>query len=129
MPKRILLADDEADIVTIVSMRLKANGYEVISANDGETALKLAKQESPDLLILDLMMPKLDGFKVCRLLKFDRRYKAIPIMMLTARAQPEDLKLATECGADAYMTKPLDAQGFLKKIAELLAAQEKPAGS
>lgn len=124
MARRILLADDEGDIVSLVSARLKANGYEVISANDGETALKLVKQEPPpDLIILDVMMPKLDGYKVCRLLKFDSRYKGIPVMMLTARTQPEDVKLATDCGADAYMTKPLDSQEFLKKIAQLLEAR------
>ena len=121
MPKKILLADDEPDMVALVSVRLKAAGYEVISASDGATALELAKQEQPDLLILDVMMPKLDGFKVCRLLKFDSRYKAIPIMMLTARAQPEDMKLATECGADAYVTKPLDSREFLEKVARLTA--------
>ena len=123
MPKKILLADDEADIVTLVSARLKAGGYEVISATDGEAALKLAKEQDPDLVILDVMMPKLDGYKVCRLLKFDSRYKGIPVMMLTARTQPEDIQLATECGADAYMTKPLDSKAFLAKIAELTQAK------
>ena len=124
MPKRILLADDELDIITLIAARLKANGYEVIPASDGETALKLAKQEQPDLLILDVMMPKLDGYKVCRLLKFDSRYNAIPVMMLTARTQPQDVKLAGECGADAYVTKPVDVKEFLKKIALLMAPKE-----
>ena len=123
MPKKILLADDEADIVNLVSARLKASGYEVVPAGDGETALKLAKEGQPDLVILDVMMPKLDGYKVCRLLKFDSRYKGIPVIMLTARTQPEDIQLATECGADAYLTKPLNSQEFLAKIAELLAAK------
>ena len=123
MPKKILLADDEADIVNLVSARLKANGYEVLSASDGETALKLAKEGQPDVVILDVMMPKLDGYKVCRLLKFDSRYKGIPVIMLTARTQPEDIQLAAECGADAYMTKPLNSQEFLAKIAELLSAK------
>ena len=123
MPKKILLADDEADIVNLVSARLKASGYEVVPAGDGETALKLAKERQPDLVILDVMMPKLDGYKVCRLLKFDSRYKGIPVIMLTARTQPEDIQLATECGADAYLTKPLNSQEFLAKIAELLAAK------
>ena len=123
MPKKILLADDEADIVALVSARLKAGGYEVIPATDGETALKLAKEQGPDMVILDVMMPKLDGYKVCRLLKFDSRYKGIPVMMLTARTQPEDIQLATECGADAYMTKPIDSKEFLAKIAQLLQAK------
>ncbi len=123
MAKKILLADDEADIVALVSARLKASGYEVIPATDGETALKLAKEQGPDMVILDVMMPKLDGYKVCRLLKFDSRYKGIPVMMLTARTQPEDIQLATECGADAYMTKPLDSKEFIAKIAQLLQSK------
>ena len=128
-PKKVLLADDEMDVIRVVSARLKDGGYQVISAGDGEEALRLAKEERPDIVILDIMMPKLDGYKVCRLLKFDHQYKTIVVMMLTARAQPEDMKLAAECGADAYMTKPVDFQEFLTKIAQLLAAKEKPAGS
>lgn len=127
MPKKILLADDEADIVSLVSARLKANGYEVLPAHDGETAFRLAKEGRPDLVILDVMMPKLDGYKVCRLLKFDTRCKGIPVIMLTARTQPEDLKLAAECGADVYLTKPLNFQEFLAKIAEILGVKGVPA--
>ncbi len=122
---RLLLVDDEPDLVQMVSVRLKAAGYEVSTAYDGQEALDKVKQARPDLMILDLMLPKLDGYKVCRLLKFDERTKSIPILIFTARAQVEDVTLATECGADAYLTKPFEAKALLGKIQELLLAAGK----
>ena len=122
---RLLLVDDEPDLVQMVSVRLKAAGYEVSTAYDGQEALDKVKQAWPDLMILDLMLPKLDGYKVCRLLKFDERTKSIPILIFTARAQVEDVTLATECGADAYLTKPFEAKALLGKIQELLLAAGK----
>ena len=119
---RVLLVDDEPDLVQMVSVRLTAAGYEVAKAYDGQEALQKVKETHPDLIILDLMLPKLDGYKVCRLLKFDDRTRAIPIMIFTARAQVEDVTLATECGADAYLTKPFEAKMLLGKMQELLAA-------
>ncbi len=120
MPKKILVVDDEAQLVEMIKMRLEANGYEVISAYDGQEALEKAKKEGPDLIILDLMLPKLDGYKVCALLKKDARYAKIPIIIFTARAQEEDRKLEEEIGADAYITKPFEPQALLAKIQELL---------
>ena len=79
----------------------------------------------PDLVILDLMLPKIDGYKVCRLLKFDERTRQIPVLIFTARAQVEDVMLATECGADSYLTKPFDAQVLLSRLQELLSAGRK----
>jgi DNA-binding response OmpR family regulator len=122
MAKRILLVDDEEDISYSVSRRLKKEGYEVLCAEDGAEGLRLAQTESPDLILLDLMLPKMDGFKVCRLLKFDERYKRIPILMLSARSQQEDISLGRETGADAYLTKPCDPAELLGKIQELLGA-------
>ena len=119
MGKKILLVDDEAALVEMMKMRLEANGYEVISAYDGEEALEKAKKEGPDIIILDLMLPKLDGYKVCRLLKFDEKYKSIPIIMLTARAQKSDVEMGSKVGADAYITKPFEASILLGKIKEL----------
>ena len=116
---RILLVDDEPDLVQLVSVRLKNAGYEVTVAYDGHQALDQAKLSKPDLIILDLMLPKLDGYKVCRSLKLDEKTKGIPILIFTARAQAEDIKLATECGADAYLTKPFEAQILLDKLKEL----------
>lgn len=120
MAKRILLVDDEPNIVLLLETRLKANGYEVLTAMDGVTALETAKKEKPDLIILDLMLPKMDGYKVCALLKKDARYTKIPVLMFTARAQEEDVKLGEEAGADAYLTKPFEPQVLLSKIGELL---------
>ncbi len=118
--KRILLVDDEESLVDMVKMRLEASGYEVIPAYDGPEGLELARKERPDLIILDLMLPKMDGYKVCGLLKKDSRYVDIPVIMLTARAQEEDLKLGQELGAEVYITKPFDPQALLSKIQELL---------
>jgi len=118
---KILLVDDEPDLVQMIKLRLKAAGYEVATAGDGQQALEAVKTEKPDLMILDLMLPKLDGYKVCRFLKFDERTKDIPILIFTARAQEQDIKLATECGADGYLTKPFEAQTLLAKLQELAA--------
>ncbi len=122
MPKRILIVDDEPAIVLLLESRLKANGYQVSSAADGMTALEKAKKEKPDLLVLDLMLPKMDGYKVCAILKKDVRYAQIPIVMFTARAQEEDRLMGEEVGANAYITKPFDPQVLLGKIKELLGA-------
>lgn len=119
--KRILIVDDEEDIVNVLRLRLEANNYEVLSASDGQEGLNKARSMKPDLIILDLMLPKLDGYRVCRMLKFDEVYKSIPIVMFTARAQKEDEKLGGEMGADAYVTKPFEPQILLDKIKELLA--------
>lgn len=120
MAKKILLVDDEKDLVETLTLRLKASGYEVIPAYDGQEALDKAKSEKPDLIILDLMLPKMDGYKVCGLLKADARYKKIPIVMFTARAQESDRDIGMEVGADGYITKPFEAKALLGKIEELL---------
>jgi DNA-binding response OmpR family regulator len=117
---RILLVDDEPDLVQLIAFRLQAAGYSVQTAYDGQQALEEVKKLPPDLVILDLMLPKVDGYKVCRLLKFDERTRHIPILIFTARARPEDMTLATECGADAYLTKPFEAGALLSKLEELL---------
>ena len=118
--KRILLIEDEVDMVYAVTLQLEAINYEVLSATDGQTGLDMARKEKPDLIILDLMLPKMDGYKVCRMLKFDERYKKIPIIMFTARVQDQDKKLGQEVGADAYITKPFDSKTLLDKISALL---------
>lgn len=118
--KRILLVDDEIVLVKMVKMRLEANNYEIITGYDGQEALEKAREEKPDLIILDLMLPKMDGFKVCMMLKRDQRYMKIPIIMFTARAGESDNKLGFECGADAYITKPFEPSILLSKIKELL---------
>ena len=123
MAKKILLVDDEPHIIMMLENRMKHAGYEVITACDGQEALTKAKKEKPDLIILDLMLPKLDGYKVCRMLKFDEKYKHIPIIMLSARAQEADKKMGETVGADGYVTKPFEPQVLLGKVKELLSVK------
>ena len=118
--KKILLVDDEPQLVEMVKMRLEANNYEVILASNGEQALEKARGEKPDLIILDIMLPKLDGYKVCRTLKFDDKYSNIPVIMFTARSQESEKSMGEEVGADAYIIKPFEPQMLLDKIKELL---------
>jgi DNA-binding response OmpR family regulator len=115
-PPRILIIDDEADLVSVLRFGLEVEGFEVISAGDGEEGLRLAQTQQPTLMLLDLMLPKLDGYKVCRTLKFDERYRAIPIFILSARSGEADRKLALEMGADAFITKPYDMKELVAKI-------------
>ena len=114
--KRILIVDDEVDLVETVRFPLEMEGYQVLVSYNGEDALHQARKEKPDLIILDLMLPKLDGYKVCRLLKFDERYKHIPILMLTAKTQEKDRLLGRETGADEYITKPFDIDTLMEKV-------------
>jgi DNA-binding response OmpR family regulator len=118
--KKILIVDDEQDILDVLKYRLEANDYEVLVASDGQDGLNKARSEKPDLIVLDLMLPKLDGYKVCRMLKFDENYKAIPIIIFTARAQKDDEDLGMEMGADAYVAKPFEPEVLLEKIKGLL---------
>lgn len=114
--KKILIVDDEPDIVETLKFLMESEGFESIIAMDGEDALKKAKEENPDIIILDVMLPKINGYKVCRLLKFDSKYKHIPILMVTARSQEEDKVIGEETGADEYITKPFDINEVIQKI-------------
>ncbi|MGB9628569.1 MAG: response regulator transcription factor [Thermodesulfobacteriota bacterium] len=118
--KKILMVDDEVDLVETVRFPLEMEGYQVLVSYNGEDALNQARKEEPDLIILDIMLPKLDGYKVCRLLKFDERYKHIPILMLTAKTQEKDKLLGKETGADEYITKPFEINELLEKIKNYL---------
>jgi two-component system, OmpR family, alkaline phosphatase synthesis response regulator PhoP len=115
-PKKILVVDDEVDLVETVRFPLEMEGFDVLVSYNGEDALSQARKEKPDLIILDLMLPKLDGYKVCRLLKFDERYKHIPILMLTAKTQEKDKILGKETGADEYITKPFEMDYLMEKV-------------
>lgn len=119
--KRILVVDDEVDLVETVRFSLELEGFEILVAYNGEEALNQARKEHPDLILLDLMLPKLDGYKVCRLLKFDERYKHIPILMLTAKTQDKDKAIGLETGANEYITKPFDMDDLMKKVKEYLS--------
>ena len=120
MTKKILITEDSPTILAIAKDTLECAGFVVICAVDGQEALDKARQTQPDLIILDLMLPKIDGYKVCRMLKFDEKYKNIPIIIFTAKAQEADIKLAKEVGADAYIIKPFDPEMLLTKIKELI---------
>jgi DNA-binding response OmpR family regulator len=124
MPEKILVVDDEEDIATALAIRLKAMGFDVLLAHDGMTALTKAREENPDLILLDVMLPKLDGYKVCRMLKFDEKYRHIPIIMLTAKALDSDMKMGAEVGADAYLAKPFNPTALTSKIKELLESRK-----
>ena len=114
--KTILIVDDEVDLVETVRFPLEMAGYRVLVSYNGEDALNQARKENPDLILLDLMLPKMDGYKVCRLLKFDDRYKHIPVLMLTAKTQERDKVLGMETGANEYITKPFEIEDLLKRV-------------
>lgn len=121
--KRILVVEDEIELIKAIEIRLGQAGYDILVAHDGQDGLDKAHKEKPDLIILDLMLPKMDGYKVCAMLKRDMKYQKIPIIMLTARVQDTDEKLGYECGADAFITKPFQHEIVLLKIKELLEAR------
>ena len=119
---RILVVDDEPDLIAVLRHGLEAEGFEVVSAGDGEEGLRRAREDRPSLIVLDLMLPKLDGYKVCRALKFDERYKAIPILILSARSGEQDRRLALDMGADAFVTKPYEMRALVAAIRERVGA-------
>ncbi len=115
MAKKVLIVEDYVNIVDILKTRLNAMGYEVVCAYDGQQGLNLARKEKPDLIILDVMLPKMNGYKVSRLLKFDSRFKHIPIVMLTSRESERDEQIGRETGADEFVYKS-DRKGKLLKV-------------
>jgi len=114
--KKILVVDDEVDLVKTIQFALELEGYKVLVSYNGEDALNQARKENPDLILLDIMLPKLDGYKVCRLLKFDEQYKHIPILMMTAKTQEKDKLMGKETGANEYITKPFDMEELMEKV-------------
>jgi DNA-binding response OmpR family regulator len=113
---KILVVDDESELVESLSEGLQAHGYQVVTATDGITAVNAARSEKPSLILLDLMLPQLDGFRILKLLKTDERYQDIPILIISARATAEDRTLAVECGADGWLTKPVRMEELLEKV-------------
>ncbi len=118
--KTVLAVDDDLDTLNIITLKLEAHQIKVATARDGQQALLSARESSPDLIILDVMMPKLSGFKVARLLKFDKKFRDTPLILLTARTQEADRALGNEVGADLYVTKPFDPDELLKEVQRLL---------
>jgi len=119
-PALILIADDNADNVEILRTRVIAHGYDTVVALDGEEALAVAKAECPDLILLDVMMPKMDGVDVCRAIRSDSSLPFIPIVMITAKTATQDIVSALEAGADEYLTKPVDHRALIARVKSML---------
>ena len=117
---KILVVDDEPDAVELIEFNLKGAGFDVVTADDGTEALKKARTFSPDLLILDLMLPEVDGLEVCKILRRDSATAALPILMLTAKAAEIDRVLGLELGADDYITKPFSPRELVLRVKNLL---------
>ena len=122
MAGKILVVDDEPHIVKLLQVRLEKNGYSVVVAYDGQEALDMTYQEDPDLIILDIMLPKIDGYNVCKTLRSVDKFKATPIVMLTGRTLTQDIKMGMDLGAVSYVQKPYKPnvllaiiQGLIKK--------------
>jgi DNA-binding response OmpR family regulator len=116
----VLVADDDEDILTLVAYRMEKAGYDVVRARDGEEALRLALEHAPDLAILDVMMPKADGYEVTRWLRADETTARIPVILLTARSQEQDVQRGFEAGADDYIRKPFSPQELRARVQAIL---------
>lgn len=123
MAKKILVIDDEKELLVLITKRLQDAGFEVITADNGMEGMEKARNLNPDLILLDILMPKMDGYEVCRLLKFDDKYKSIPIIILTAKTQESDKCTGSKVGADGYITKPFDVQPLIKLIKKHLGEE------
>jgi two-component system alkaline phosphatase synthesis response regulator PhoP len=117
---KILVVDDEIYIVHILDFSLGMEGYEVITALDGEQAVERAQTEKPDLIVLDIMMPKLDGYETCKILKADASTRDIPVILLSAKGRNIDQKIGFEVGADDYITKPFSPRKLVERINTIL---------
>lgn len=121
---KILVVDDEPDALELIAYNLKNAGLEVVTAEDGETALQLARAHLPDLILLDLMLPEVDGLEVCKILRRDAATSAIPIIMVTAKAAEMDRVLGLELGADDYVTKPFSPRELVLRVKNLLRRRQ-----
>lgn len=126
MTKRILVVEDDPNTVRLISYTLEQEGYEVLTASNGIEGLKKAQEEEPELLVLDVMLPGLDGFEVCHRLRSEPRTAALPILMLSAKAQETDIATGIKMGADDYLAKPADPLEVVEKVRTLL--QQRAAG-
>ena len=122
MAKKILIADDEQNIVISLEFLMKREGYEVSIANDGEEAVARIRAELPDLVLLDVLMPKKSGFEVCQEIKADPDLQSVRILMLTAKGRDTEVAKGLALGADAYMTKPFSTKELVERVRSMLAA-------
>ncbi len=121
MTKKILIADDEQNIVISLEFLMKREGFEVSIANDGEEAANMIRAERPDLVLLDVMMPKKSGFEVCQEIKADPELQSVRILMLTAKGRDTEVAKGLALGADAYMTKPFSTKELVERVRAMLA--------
>jgi DNA-binding response OmpR family regulator len=126
--KKILVVEDEADILHLVTLYLEKEGFRLYTAGTGVQALKLVKEERPDLIILDLMLPELDGLEVCKKIRMNADTAMIPILMLTAKAEESDTVIGLELGADDYVTKPFSPKALVARVKALLRRTDRSAG-
>ncbi len=124
MTKKIVLAEDEPQIARLVEYKLKKAGYHVICKGNGEEALEAIKAEKPDLILLDIMMPIMDGYEVLKRVKEDENLKNIPVVMLTARTQERDVVKGIELGAEDYITKPFHPAELLARVKRILEREK-----
>lgn len=124
MKPKVLVVDDEPDAIELIAFNLKGAGLDVITAVDGDEALKKAKHQLPDLVVLDLMIPEVDGLEVCKVLRREPKTAAIPILMLTAKAAEIDRVLGLELGADDYVTKPFSPRELVLRVKRLLRSPQ-----
>jgi DNA-binding response OmpR family regulator len=123
MAKRILLIEDDPSVLRAISYMLEKEGYDVLTAMNGLVGLRKAKEENPDLLVLDVMLPGIDGFEVCHRLRAESQTAQLPILMLSAKGQAADKATGLQVGADEYLTKPVERSVLLSKIEALLVAK------
>lgn len=124
MSKKILVVDDERHIVRLIQVNLERQGYHVVTAHDGKEALEKVTAETPDLVVLDVMMPYMDGFEVLRNLRREPETRELPVIMLTAKAQDRDVFTGYQAGADMYLTKPFNPQELITFVKRIFKAQE-----
>ncbi len=118
--RKILIVDDERYILHILDFSLGAEGYEVITAGDGEQAVERTRSDRPDLIVMDIMMPKMDGFEACKAIKADPDTQSIPVIMLTAKGREIDKKRGLDAGADEYLTKPFSPAKLIERVQVVL---------
>lgn len=124
MTKKVLIVEDEETILELCSTIFKLEGYRVLCARDGEEALKITREYNPDIVVLDIQLPKINGNEVCKSVKSDPTMSHIKILVLSGMAQDSDLQEAQKAGADAYMTKPFSSTAIVEKVEELLRSNE-----
>jgi DNA-binding response OmpR family regulator len=124
MASRVLLVDDEPNILLSLEFLMKREGYEVVTAADGEGALRALGERVPDLVVLDVMLPKLNGFEVCQRIRSEAAWRGVRVLMLTAKGRETEMKRGLELGADAYVTKPFSTRELVAEVKRLLEAKK-----